>query len=423
MFAFPAAKRPLGLAASLLSVVIVLSAAGAAVAAEQGYLGVLLQDLTPSLAKALQLGDRSGVIVNEVVDGSPAEKAGLRDGDVILQFNGDPVSDYTAFTRAVRALKPGDDAKVTVLRDGREKSLDVEIGRREADDTAGQVRIYRGGGAGDGEAGDLEDLGELKDLEGLKELKGLEGLKELKDLEGLKGLEGLDHLKLLEDGNARVFVLPRGGDGDAGTWFEGGDDSDAPGEGRRHVIVRKLDADRGWLGVHMNALNGQLGEYFGVEDGAGVLVTEVVADSPAAAAGLKAGDVIVKAGDRTVASPDDLHEAMSGTKPGDDLKLKVLRKGAAQTLTATLGKMPDDAGGARKRVKIITDGEPGELKLMAPYLKQRLDAADRDQGDQERKVIIRQRQQADEDLATVREEMEALRQELKELRKELERDK
>ena len=406
MFAFPAAKRPLGLAASLSCLLFLVAVAGPAAAAEQGYLGVMLQDVTPSLAKALQLGDRSGVLVNEVVAGSPAEKAGLRDGDVVLAFDGKPVSDYVAFTRAVRALHPGDDAKLTVLREGRERTFDVEVGRRAADDDAGTVRIFRGGDADAPPA-----PGELK------ELKDLEGLKDLEELKGLKGLEGLDHLKLLQDGNTRVFVLPRGDKDAPGVWSEGGDDETSPGE--RRIIVRKLDDDRGWLGVHMDALNGQLGDYFGVKDGAGVLVTEVVADSPAAKAGLKAGDVIVKAGDRAVASPDDLHEAMSGTKPGDDLKLKVMRKGSAQTLTATLGTMPADAGAGR-RVEIVTDGEPGELKLMAPRMLQKLDDAGRDGGERRREVIIRRDARDDDDLSEVRAEMDALRQELKELRQELE---
>ncbi len=365
------------------------------------------------------MGDRSGVIINDVVEGSPAEKAGLQDGDVILRHDGEPVSDYAAFTRAVRALHPGDRAKFVVLRDGREKTLEVEIGRREADDEAGSVRIFRGG---EGDAGRWKDLGELKELEGLKELKSL---KELKGLEGLEGLEGLDELKMLEDGNARVFVLPRGGHDAPGVWFEGeseGKDGDDEGGRQRRIIMRKVDDDRGWLGVHMDALGEQLGEYFGVKDGAGVLVTEVVGDSPAAKAGLTAGDVIVKAGDRVVASPDDLHETMAGTKPGDALELKVVRKGSTRTLNVKLGEMPADAV-ANKRIEIVTDGEPGELKLMAPRLRQQLDREAREGGERDRQVIIERKRQADEDLSAVREEMEALRQELKELRRELERAK
>ena len=179
-----------------------------------------------------------------------------------------------------------------------------------------------------------------------------------------------------------------------------------------------MDDDRGWLGLRMDALNGQLGEYFGVKDGAGVLVTEVVEDSPAAKAGLRAGDVIVKAGDTEVGTPDALHEAMAGTKAGDELSLQVLRKGSRQTVTATLGEMPGDAMEGR-RIEIIRDGEGDDARSVAPRMLRRL-GRDGAPGE-EREIIIERRDLADDDLDSVREEMEALRRELKELRKDLKR--
>ena len=77
MFAFTAAKRPLGVAASLFSLLMMISIAGPAAAADEGYLGVMLQELTPSMGKALQMGDRPGVLVNTVVADGPAGQAGL----------------------------------------------------------------------------------------------------------------------------------------------------------------------------------------------------------------------------------------------------------------------------------------------------------------------------------------------------------
>ncbi len=102
--------------------------------ADSGYLGVMLQDLSPAMAKALQLGDQSGVLVSDVVDDSPAAKAGLQDGDVIVAFAGKPLSDYDSLTAAVRAAKPGEKVDVTVLRDGKKKTIKVELGEREDDD-------------------------------------------------------------------------------------------------------------------------------------------------------------------------------------------------------------------------------------------------------------------------------------------------
>jgi len=85
MFAFPAAKR----APLLLMTLLFLIAAPLAMADDDsGYLGVMLQDVSPSMAKALQLGDQTGVLINQVVEDSPAAKAGLQDGDVIVAFEG-----------------------------------------------------------------------------------------------------------------------------------------------------------------------------------------------------------------------------------------------------------------------------------------------------------------------------------------------
>jgi membrane-associated protease RseP (regulator of RpoE activity) len=380
MFAFPAAQRPLGLAASVCSLVFIIALAGPAAAADgQGYLGLMLQDLTPSMAKALQLDDRPGVMINDVVEGGPAQKAGLLAGDVVLQLNGKATADYSELTDSVRALAPGQKASLLILRDGRQKTIDVEVGKREAQmEWLGQDHAER--------------LEELKELHGLE---GLEGLEELAELENLKWLDG-EH--------GKVMVLPRGG---------------VHGGGPHRFVFKTTDDDRGWLGVHLDALNSQLGEYFGVEDGAGVLVTEVVEGSPAAAAGLQAGDVVVKVGETDVATPDALHEAMAGTKPGDDLKLQVLRKGVPKTVSAKLGEMPGDAMGGR-RIEIIGDGDgdDSDVTVIAPRMLRHM----RGPGSGgEREIIIQRKQMAGEEMDEVRQEMEALREELKLLREELKR--
>lgn len=387
MFALPAARRPLGLAASLSLLLLALSAAGP-VAAADGYLGVMLQEVSPSMGKALQLGDRAGVLVNDVVDDSPAAKAGLQDGDIILELDGRPATSQSELTKAVRGLAPGTRAELVVLRDGRQVKLPVEIGERAP------------GARWQSLAGE----------DGVIELEGLEGLKELGQLEGLKDFEWYD------DGDTKVMILPKG-EGRAPRVFFEGDDED----GREHrVIMRRLDEDRGWLGVHLDALNGQLGEYFGVKDGAGVLVKEVEPDSPAAKAGLRAGDVIVKAGDADVASPDALHKAMAGTKPGQALDLQVLRKGSRQKVTATLGKMPQDKmpqeAPAPRQFRFRGDDDQ-DVRMSAPRVLRRMG---RDGGG-EREIIIERKHLADDDLDEVRREMEELRKELKELREDLKR--
>ena len=418
MFAFTAAKRPLGVAALLVPCLVAIALTGTAVAAGHGFLGIMLQDLTPSMAKALQMGDGTGVIVNSVTDDSPAAKAGMVDGDVIVELNGAKVTDTAGFTSSVRALAPGDKAVLMVQRDGKKKTLTAELGERPTDlagnaNARGEIRII----TPDGES--------------------------VQKFEGLEGLKNLDHMKMMQDGNMKILVIPRGDDdADVAEGEEGGE---------QRIIVKTMGGeDRGWLGVRLDALNEQLGDYFGVKDGAGVLVTEVVEDSPAAKAGLLAGDVIVKVGDEQTASPDALHEAMGDTKPGDDLALTVLRKGARKTITAKLGEMPADAAGTTT-VRVEGDGgEPGELKLMMPRMLRRMSEGDEAEGgkgegehriiirksgrgtsgdgkvDVERRVIIR-KDGGDEgeddsaDLSEVRKEIDALRKEMKELREQLKR--
>lgn len=93
------------------------------------------------------------------------------------------------------------------------------------------------------------------------------------------------------------------------------------------------------LGAEVESLTPQLAAYFGVKQNKGVLVTEVDADSPAAKAGLKAGDCIVKAGTTEVASVSDLHRALNdASKP--EIDLSIVRSGQERTLSSTLEAAP-----------------------------------------------------------------------------------
>jgi serine protease Do len=95
----------------------------------RGYLGIVIQDLTPELAKSFGLDDHKGILVAEVTEDSPAEKAGLRQGDVILEFNGKPVEEVGVFRNRVSLKAPGTREKITVLRDGKRQTLTVTIGK------------------------------------------------------------------------------------------------------------------------------------------------------------------------------------------------------------------------------------------------------------------------------------------------------
>jgi len=94
----------------------------------RGWLGVSIQPLTPELAKSFGAKDTKGVLVAEVVPASPAAKAGLRAGDIVLQLDGKPIEDPAALSRAVALTRPGHAAKLTVFRNGSEQTVAVTVG-------------------------------------------------------------------------------------------------------------------------------------------------------------------------------------------------------------------------------------------------------------------------------------------------------
>jgi serine protease Do len=94
----------------------------------RGWLGVMIQDLTPDLADSLGLKDTKGVLVSDVIKGAPADKAGLKRGDVIVQVNGKGVAEAHSLSRMIAAIKPGSEVDVSVIRNGGHKTIPVTLG-------------------------------------------------------------------------------------------------------------------------------------------------------------------------------------------------------------------------------------------------------------------------------------------------------
>jgi serine protease Do len=94
----------------------------------RGWLGVSIQPLTPELAKSFGAKESKGVLVSDVVPDSPASKAGLQSGDILLEFEGKKMDAPGDLQRAVGLTSPGHDAKVKVWRDRGEKTVDIKIG-------------------------------------------------------------------------------------------------------------------------------------------------------------------------------------------------------------------------------------------------------------------------------------------------------
>jgi serine protease Do len=104
----------------------------------RGWLGVSIQPLTPELAKSFGAKDNKGVLLSEVIPDSPAAKAGLQSGDIMLEFQGKKVEAPADLQRAVGLTSPGASAKVKVWRDQGEKTVEVKIG--EAPDEQREAR-------------------------------------------------------------------------------------------------------------------------------------------------------------------------------------------------------------------------------------------------------------------------------------------
>jgi S1-C subfamily serine protease len=103
-------------------------------------------------------------------------------------------------------------------------------------------------------------------------------------------------------------------------------------------------SEGGCCGMTLRALNEQLGNYFGAPNGKGVLVEEVKSESKAAAAGFKAGDVIVKAGKKTVTKVADFRAAFGAYDEGEKIPVEVLRKGQSTVLTLEVAEQDEDCG-------------------------------------------------------------------------------
>jgi serine protease Do len=93
----------------------------------RGWLGVSIQPISEELAKQFKLKDRKGALIADVVEGSPAEKAGLKRGDVIIELNGNTVEDTTSLRNAVAAIEPGTTADLKFIRDGKVETAKITI--------------------------------------------------------------------------------------------------------------------------------------------------------------------------------------------------------------------------------------------------------------------------------------------------------
>jgi len=92
---------------------------------QRGRLGALIQDLNEDLAKSFNFDSTKGVLIGDVVDDSPAKKAGLKSGDIVVEFNGKPTESANQLRMAVAATPPGTSSELTIVRDGKRQTLKI----------------------------------------------------------------------------------------------------------------------------------------------------------------------------------------------------------------------------------------------------------------------------------------------------------
>ncbi len=220
----------------------------------RGWLGVTLKETKDRLE------------IDEVEDKSPADRANLKAGDVIVRIDGRDVSSGAVVSREIRRRKPGSEVTFGILRDGMSKDINVK-------------------------------LGEFTQEDGRREL---------------------------ENRFPGLFPPPPGGR------FPGLFPPPPGGEGRPRPMPRTPEEffnRENWkhIGVTLQELRKDLAAYFGAPDGKGLLVTEFAPDSAAIKAGLKIGDVILKADGQTLDSVMDLSEMIRNKKSGEIIRLDILR--------------------------------------------------------------------------------------------------
>jgi serine protease Do len=249
---------------------------------EGSFLGVHTEDINKENMARYNMREVRGVGVTQVVKDSPAEKAGLRKDDVIVRFEGDSVTSVRKLTRLVSEVAPDQSVRLVISRGGSEQEVAVTMGKRDNSMTS---------------------------FRRLEELQGLEGFK---DLENFKGLGRLKELHKGFPPGAQVWKWEGPGDGNFVYSF---------GNHRR-------------IGVSTMDLTKQLADYFGIADGKGVLVTAVSEDSPAAKAGVKAGDVIISIDGEKVDGAGDLSRGINKKKDGD-VTLTLIRNKNQRNVTVT----------------------------------------------------------------------------------------
>jgi serine protease Do len=248
------------------------------------YLGIQTEEVNKENYSKFGLSAVRGVAIEKVLDDSPAKKAGLQNGDVIVRFNGEEVTSYRKLTRLISETAPDHQVRLTVARGGSEREVTVTMGKREMPKF------------------------------------------EMGDFTMTVPSMGGGFSRAVPGPDFKVAPFPDGGD----VFVWRGD-----GEGGNFVFGSTRQ-----IGIGVSSMTRQLGDYFGVSDGKGLLINSVNENSPAAKAGLKAGDVVVEVEGKPVSNTVDLIRGISEKKEGE-VTLTILRNRNRQTVRVTPEKIKE----------------------------------------------------------------------------------
>ncbi len=266
---------------------------------ERSYLGIQTVEISKENYAKFGLAQVRGVGVEKVVENSPAANAGLQTGDVIVRFEGEEVKSFLKLTRLIGEVAPEQTAKITILRGGSEREFNVTLGRRELPQLpTGNFRF-----------------------------------------ENLPTLPALPRTP-----QAQTVPFPP---------LEQRDGGD--------VFVWRGAAGNRQIGVGVTALTKQLSDYFGVPEGKGLLINNVRENSPAANAGLKAGDIIVEIEGKEVKGQTDLIHAL-GEKKESAVSLTIVRDRNRQIVRVT-PEVSKDGAMRFEEFENLFEANPGQMNL------------------------------------------------------------
>lgn len=325
------------------------------------YLGIDIRDITPDRVNALKLKEERGVEIVALDQDAPAAKAGLKEHDVILEYNGSKVEGQEQLRRLIRETPAGRTVALSVSRDGNPTTVNVQVGDRS------------------------------------KLAQGWQ-----KTNHNLMVMPSMPNFPEIDFGNLDI-----------------------------HGFSSSYS-----MGLQMEGLNEQLGKFFGVEGGKGLLVRSVEKGSAAEKAGVKAGDVIVRIDNDKIANRADLRRALNAHSKGGKVTLGIIRDKHEQNIPLDLPerKSLDGSGlfmnspqlnGLRDKIAQLNEDQMQQIKpeiekAMQQYRSQLGDMRKLYDSDKIRSLVEEQRKEIEKIKPEIDKAMQEYRKHMDDYRKQYE---